>query len=205
MDAYDSMAIHRYSDPDSLPISLLRQTDFCPRIPFLCETAHIRVPETSWVKQGVENHKRIERIMKRRTMERFGLKNPVAYYRCRLSSKTYGLHGIADLLLIDESNVMPIEFKLRMRRITSGTKAQLLAYGLAAEEQFDRKFKKAAVISIETDKILLINVNEESLSVFNRLLKTLHGSVSSTFLPDSPAGSAKCGQCEFLKFCNDRE
>lgn len=188
----------------SLAIRLLRQVLFCPRIPYLIEVAGIPHVEMAWVRHGIEFHSRTERLMKRRTLERFGLANPELRVSVGLASATLGLHGVADAILVDAKQVFPLEFKARMETLRPATIAQLMAYGLVAAEQFGREFRQGAVIVGTRGNILSVPSTNDNLEIFAKAREKLFEVTRMGRLPDSSATTRQCGQCEFLKYCNDR-
>jgi CRISPR-associated exonuclease Cas4 len=188
----------------SLPVSLLRKTIFCPRIPFYCEVAQINPSRPSWVQQGVDYHTRIERLMKRRTLEHFDIQNPLPRYQCPLSSEKWRLHGIADMILEGDNQIIPIEFKARMDVLRKGTIAQLMAYGLLASEHFKKEFRRAVIIVGLKNSVTSFENNNENQKIFLTTHERLFQIVEQSELPDSSATEHQCGQCEYFKFCNDR-
>lgn len=61
------------TDSFSVPVSLLRQYAFCPRIPFFYLIRNLHPPFRSWVKQGLGFHEKTQMLAKRRNLSRFGL------------------------------------------------------------------------------------------------------------------------------------
>lgn len=61
------------TDSFSVPVSLLRQYAFCPRIPFFYLIRNLHPPFRPWVKQGLGFHEKTQMLAKRRNLSRFGL------------------------------------------------------------------------------------------------------------------------------------
>ncbi|MBR6803271.1 MAG: CRISPR-associated protein Cas4 [Kiritimatiellae bacterium] len=190
--------------PYSIPVSLIRQFMFCPRIPFFLEVAGIQQPIQLWVKQGIDYHLKMAELMKRRSLQKFGLNNPTIHYSPKLKSLQLNIHGIPDALLEDEQQIVPIEFKNKMPKLTKATMFQLMCYGLLAEEQFKKTFKTALVIVGLSRKIHTITRTEALDRQTNVILHHLRKVLNQGVFPDSSASYTQCGQCEFLKYCNDR-
>ena len=188
----------------SIPIRFLRHYCFCPRIPYLVELAGVNPVNTLWVQQGIDYHKRLEKLMKRRTLKYFHLEAPVIHLQVALKSEIYKIHGLADCLLEDENEVVPVEFKAQMSTLQRGTIMQLIGYGLLAEERFKKPFKKAFVIVGEGRKIIPIKLTEYDLQQFRGVLEQLKSSLKGGVFPASSATDRQCAQCEYLRFCNDR-
>lgn len=190
--------------PYSIPVSMIRQFVFCPRIPFFLEVAGVKQPIQLWVKQGVDYHQEISTLMKRRSLTKFKLNNPKVHYAPKLKSSTLNIHGIPDALLEDDQEIVPMEFKNRMPKLTKATMQQLMCYGLLAEEWFKKPFKKAFVLVGLSRKIYTITRTKQLETQTVTTLEALRKILDSGTLPDSSASYTQCGQCEFLKYCNDR-
>lgn len=188
----------------SLPCSLLRQFLFCPRIPYYSEVLSLHPPQPLWVKQGIDWHHRQELLMRNRTLDRYGLQQARRCFQCPLASESMAIHGIADLVLIAESEVIPVEFKQAPGRLNRGGQIQLTAYGMLAEQRFGLPFKRAFVIRGERAKIECFPYTPEHRAMFDSALAGLRLALDSPILPDSPASLPQCGQCEYLNHCNDR-
>ena len=188
----------------SLPCSLLRQFHFCPRIPYFCEVLGVRPPQPLWVKQGVDWHRRQERLSHNRTLSRYGLLSAQRHFQCQLESQTLGIHGVADLVLFTDSETIPVEFKQGSAPLNHGGQIQLTAYGVLAEERFQLPFKRGFVLVGDSPKAISFpdttGRRADLLNTISRLRQTL----DSPLLPDSSASLPQCGQCEYLARCNDR-
>src|SRR3989344_8100597 len=103
--------------PYSLPVHLLRQHVFCPRIPYFIEGLGITPEAPLWVQQGQDYHARQEQLSRDRTLKRFGLEHATRQFRVHLSSTRLGTHGIADALLETATEVYPVEFKTELSEV----------------------------------------------------------------------------------------
>lgn len=187
----------------SLPISSLRQMAFCPRIPYFTQILGLIVKYPIWTSQGIEFHKSMETLVRRRDLARYQLNNAKQVFSANVSSSKLKLHGTADLILITDADVFPVEFKRNMS-LTKGTIAQLIAYGLAAEDTYKKSFNIGFVFGSGHNKVKVIERNKDNLAVFERYYGDLTHMMDSGIFPDSPASVNQCTQCEFLKHCNDR-
>jgi len=57
-----------------IPVYLIRQYLFCPRVVYFLELLNIPKQTPIWVKEGEEFHKSISKLLKRRTLSKFGVK-----------------------------------------------------------------------------------------------------------------------------------
>ena len=187
----------------SIPVNLIRQWCYCPRVVYYQETINHSIHRPSWVKQGTEFHSLEENLWKRRNLSRFNLKDGKKYYQFPLESDTLGIHGIVDMAIETEDFVYAIEFKLSTSNKKRKDILQLVAYALLLEEHFSKPSTIGFLIGKE--KILhSIPVNEEKKQEVLTIIKAINISLSKALKPDSNATSHQCSACEYINYCNDR-
>lgn len=189
--------------PESIPVSLIRQYLFCPRIPWHM-AAGTPAPSPLWVRQGVEHHQKQPRLTRPRKLRTLGLPGAERRFEVPLESATLALHGIVDLILLTEDEVVPVEFKLQDAPPTQAICLQLLAYGLLAEEGFERPFRRGLVICGSRSRTYPVKRTGKLEERLGETLVHLREDRSSPVLPPSSAQANKCTQCEYLPHCNDR-
>lgn len=188
----------------SLPVSLLTQFHFCPRIPYFQELLKIKPFYPQWVDQGREFHESQKQIFKHRTLKRFGMETAKQTFNIKLHSITLQIHGILDSLLISTTNVYPVEFKLSNRKPQRGQIIQLTAYAMLLEDQMKQSCSKGFILCGKKGKCYPIDITD---FYRDKVLKTKNEILScfeKSYLPDSSASSSQCTQCEYINYCNDR-
>lgn len=188
----------------SLPINLLRQHCFCPRIPYFQELLKLNPPRPVWVKQGDDLHKRQEKCFQHRTLKRFGLLCAKQEFNVFVSAGDLQLHGVVDSMLITNQEIYPIEFKLSGHKPAKGQILQLTAYAMVAECHYKLPSKQGFILFESKGKTHPIAFTpqhrERVIAIRDQILNNLEKS----YLPDSTATPAQCTQCEYLNNCNDR-
>jgi CRISPR-associated exonuclease Cas4 len=190
---------------DSLPASMLRQWAYCPRIPFFREVLGIFPATPGWVEQGIQSdilQTVLSRDRRFRTLSAQGLKR---LRRVPLYSARLGLHGIADLILRGEDRFIVCDFKLYADRIERGTRLQLGAYAIMAEEAWSIPCCGIAVLTGKPVRAILAEWSDGIRAETEAATAALWQALASGYLPPSNAGPAKCGICEYLNHCNDRD
>lgn len=188
-----------------LPASMLRQSAYCPRIPFYREALGISPAMPGWVGQGVR-FDACQTILSRDRRFRSLLANGFKRLRrVSLSSTTLGLHGIADLILRGPESFIVCDFKLSANRMDRGSRLQLGAYAIMAEEAWGFPCSAVAVLTGKPMRAIIAAWTEELREETRLASEALHSTIESGFLPPSDAGPAKCGICEYLNYCNDRD
>ena len=191
----------------SVPISLLRQYCFCPRIPYFVLAKNIQPVETPWMKQGVSYHERQTFLNKRRSLDKYGLgENIHLEHKIPLRSSLLKLHGICDAMLFKDDQPMAIvEFKSRVKtKLNMGEIIQMAAYSMICEVEFGRQFSFGYILSGDKGKVKPVSINPETKLKVLQVRDALIAQCEECLLPDSSASILQCGQCEYLNFCADR-
>lgn len=195
------------SNRESLPVSYIRQFCFCPRIPFLSVFLEIKPPSPLWVQDGVDFHEKAAMLQKRRKLSKFNLSGKGVFKsNIYLKSSVYPIHGIADgIFIMEDGEIIPLEFKAQDNFVASrGHILQLTGYAILLEEKFQREVKQGFILYGKKGKSLRVEFTEERKKKVIEIAQKIISSFETGLLPDSPAASAQCGQCEFLNFCGDR-
>ncbi|MCZ8341771.1 MAG: CRISPR-associated protein Cas4 [Leptospira sp.] len=190
----------------SIPISLLRQYVFCPRIPFFQLLFPAQNSEKPlWVKQGSEYQEKWESLQKRRSLQRFGIsENAKLFFNQYVESDEYGIHGYIDLYVIDYNNCYPIEFKSGNNSFIEGGVLQLTGYLVALGANEKINCNRGFIIFKESKKIIEVQNSIANKSKLKNVIERIRESVDRQILPSSDATLSKCSQCEYLRHCNDR-
>ena len=189
-----------------LPIYLLRQYVFCPRIPFFILMREQRYVKPLWVQQGEYSHVRELFLSKRRSLDHFGIKGRFDWIsNYSLSSRQLQLYGICDAVIQNRTNkeMFPIEIKHTIY-LGKNAKIQLCAYMLVLSEMHQQEISKGFLVSSITRKVIPVQVTTEDK---NRVLYIRNQIIQDCIrgrLPATSASEAQCSQCEYLNFCADR-
>lgn len=196
------MAMLQYN----IPVSMLRQYCFCPRIPYFYIVRSIKPYEQPWVKQGTDEHIRQQMLMKRRNLSRFNInKVGIIKNNIELYSEKLNLHGICDAVIECPERSFVLEFKnSSFCRLSTGTSVQLAAYAMLYEENFKNHVETGFVLYGTKAKTFEIKIDqklrEKTLGIRDKIIEITQYSN----IPSSPADETQCGQCEFFNFCADR-
>lgn len=189
----------------SLPISLIRQHCFCPRIPFYVECLGLRVTDRVWQRQGVSHHQRQQMLNKRRLLSRYDLDAGELRHNLLVKHDGLGIHGICDAAIFTPTEIVPLEFKMQSAQPVAAHQLQLLAYGLALGAQYGVTVRRGFILYGERGKTQLVNFSEDLQQRLLRIIAEIKAIQQRAVLPYSSATSAQCGQCEYLNFCADRD
>ncbi|WP_158618538.1 CRISPR-associated protein Cas4 [Legionella sp. km535] len=189
-----------------LPVNMIRQYCFCPRIVYYHQVIGLKVTYPGWVHYGEEYQKKQQIRDKRRTLSKFKplTERAVFTHNVMLEHAAYPFYGICDGLIEDEHEIIPIEFKSFASKINLGQKLQLTAYGLLAELIFEKQCTRGYIVTGEKGKPKLVTINEKSKYKLLEICDKIKKIIETESLPYSTANGLQCIQCEFLNHCNDR-
>lgn len=190
---------------ESLPASLLRQWAYCPRIPWIREVLGARGVPGPWVEQGLEYDRIQHHLQRDRRLQSLGFDDLRPHRRVPLRSESLGLHGVADLLLIGRDRFVVADYKLEARSMPRGTRIQLAAYAVIAQEQLGKPCIALMVLSGKPVRAILQPWTPELQREVIEAIRALRETLASVSMPPSDAQASKCTVCEHLNLCNDRE
>lgn len=190
----------------SLPISLLRQYCFCPRIPYFYICRSLDSINGIWVKEGIISHKKQEMLLRRRKLKNFGCDQITEIrYDFSVKSKKLMIHGICDALIYTEKEIIPLEFKTTEHFVlTKGMRLQLCAYSLALEEMLNKHIGRGFILHGSRGRTVEIKITPELRREVFDVIRNIHKLTEECVFPASSACDAQCSQCEFQNFCADR-
>lgn len=192
-----------FSEFDILPISYLRQHLFCSRIPWFKHVMNFEPPEQQWVLHGRKWHESQNPRNKRRVCRLIDepLTKKTEVY---VKSMVLGIHGYIDELILNNHECIVIEYKVDTAKPNLAQQVQLLGYAIAAEEFLGLKVKGGILLKGSAIKQYSINLNRQLKQQLLLTLGAMRENISSHRIPKTSAQSAKCDQCEYLRYCNDR-
>lgn len=197
-----TLKIGRSMESYSLPVNLIRQWCFCPRVVYYRELLNMVTIEPLWSIQGTNFHGREQQLFRRRNLTRFCLLEGKKRYSQNLKSSRLQLHGIADLLIETENSIHAIEFKCS-RVVKYAHRLQLCAYAMLAEENFEKPAGQAFILT-ENNRTYEVVVDSDLRSDVLKTRDEIFTMLNKGGKPSSSATVHQCTQCEYINNCNDR-
>ena len=189
---------------NSIPINLLRQWYFCPRIPYYQELLGTQVVRPPWVRQGNEYEVLQQKLFRRRNLSRFGLSEGTLHTQVRMTGPGEPFHGVADLVIETTQAVHVTEIKLNLEKVSKGVIAQLAALSILAEAEFGKPATDAFIVYGRKPQVRCVQIGSEMREKTRELAYRIQKILISGVKPDSPASEHQCAQCEYFNYCNDR-
>ncbi|ARU61520.1 CRISPR-associated protein Cas4 [Tumebacillus avium] len=193
---------------DLIPLAVtdLKQYLYCPRIPYFQHVLNVPRPVTYKMKHGTLQHLELDRLEKRRGLRSYGLREGQRMFHLAVTSPGLGLHGILDLVVKyegkQETRYLPIEFKHQEGPVHTNVKYQLAAYALLLEEAYGTAVHDGVVYQIPGKTVRHVRITDEMRTYVQHTLSAIRNMMRNEAFPD-PKTRARCGDCEYRRYCND--
>lgn len=188
-----------------IPVSLVRQYLFCPRIVYFVMLTDVKPIYPKHVELGLKYHEVQETLSKNRKFKKLKIDFEKILIDEYLEDSELGIYGKIDVALLTKDEVVPIEFKWRQnKKPTFAHILQLYGYGVLLEKKYEKKFQKEIIIHSNNLKLHIIEVTKKHHEYFFKIVEDIQHIINTANFPDSSANEAKCLQCEYLNFCDDR-
>jgi CRISPR-associated exonuclease Cas4 len=188
-----------------IPINLIRQYHFCPRIVYYNLLTNIKPIYPRHVSLGEDYHKIQEKLSKNRKFKKLKIYYEKMIINKYLEDESLEISGIIDLALITKTSVIPIEFKENLTKKPNYSHIlQLYGYGYLLQKNFNLDFTQAFIIYDKGIKFHHINITSKIKESFLNTLEKIKKIINHGILPSSSATDKQCSQCEYLNFCDDR-
>lgn len=187
-----------------IPINLIRQYQFCPRIVYYNLLTNIKPSYPRHVSLGEEYHELQNEMLRSRKFKKFHIEYEDILSEKYLENESLQICGKVDMAFITQNEVVPVEFKHIKSKPSYSHILQLVGYGLLLEKEFDKKFTQGFIIHSNNMKFYKIDGKEKYKKDFFETIGNIEQIVKNNILPNSSADGQKCAQCEYLNFCDDR-
>jgi CRISPR-associated exonuclease Cas4 len=185
----------------------LKQYTYCPRIVFYTYCLPLLRPTTYKMEAGIAAHERAGKREQRRTLAAYGLEEGKRHFDVWVESPILGLRGRVDLVIEvvveEEREWIPVEYKHTRRRTGSHIRRQLAAYGMMLEEERGGVVRRGFVYSLVTRKVEEVAMTERLRGDVREMVAVMREMVEGEAMPAPPRSRRPCVNCEFRRFCND--
>lgn len=187
-----------------LPVTDLKQWDYCPRVVFYAYLMPGLRPLTFKMEAGTAAHERENKRERRRRGRLYGLPQAERIENVRLQSSRLGLSGWLDLVLRQDDRVWPVDYKLSRRTgIATHFKLQLAAYGMLLEDAWGVTSEQGFLYSIPNRRADVIRFTPRLRKKVLTTVQKIRACIEEERTPPPVNQRGRCLNCEFRRFCND--
>lgn len=191
------------ADLNLLPVTELRQWEYCPRVVYY----HLTMPgagrSTYKMQEGLRAQELIESLEMRRTLREYGLSEAERQFGVWLSDAATGLSGKLDLLLRGEKKAAVVDFKLTSGESGENHRMQLAGYAVLVERVLGLPVQTAFLFRIPDSKVVAVPVTNEMRDRVAQRVATIRKMRESEEFPEPTPVRARCVECEYANYCGD--
>ncbi len=186
-----------------LRVADVKQYLYCPRVIYYTYVLPVERKVTHKMTHGREEHFRIDRLERRRTLARYRLEEGERRFHVPLRSERLGLSGVLDLLIESPAGRFPVEYKVTSGGPALSHKYQLVAYALLVEDCLGGVVRSGFLQLAPRRGLIEVPVTDDARLHTRRLLGAIRRLVREGRLPVVRHRFARCRDCEFLNYCGD--
>ena len=178
----------------SLPISALQHWLFCPR---QCALIHVERlwAENQLTAEGRVLHARADGGM---TERRRGVR---VLRTVQLGSERLALHGVADVVEIRGTRILPVEYKRGRPKPHRADEVQLCAQGMCLEDMTGQAIAEGELFYGETRRRVVVPLNDDLRSLTLLISAEARAALISGLLPPPVHDPRRCRACSLIDLC----
>ncbi len=178
----------------SLPISALQHWLFCPR---QCALIHVERlwAENQLTAEGRVLHARADGGM---TERRRGVR---VLRTVQLGSERLGLHGVADVVEIRGTRILPVEYRRGRPKPHRADEVQLCAQGMCLEDMTGQAIAEGELFYGETRRRVVVPLNDDLRSLTLLISAEARAALMSGLLPPPVHDPRRCRACSLIDLC----
>ena len=186
-----------FDERDFIPISALQHYLYCPR---QCALIHIEQVWADSVDTSLGNilHEKVHEIS---TESRKNVKVATAL---PLSSREYGLVGIADVVEFHYGHPYPVEYKKGRPKSHDADRVQLCAQALCLEEMLDVDIAKGSLYYGTPKRREGVSFDEQLRNKTTSTAMAVRQMLAEQQLPRAVYSSRLCNRCSLMDRCQPR-
>ena len=184
-----------YAADEYVILSALQHFAFCPR---QCALIHL---EQAWAEniytlRGLRVHEKVHQPDDE--IIEAGIRVERSLY---LSSKKYGIRGIADVVEFDRhNNPYPVEYKSGSKKSRQADSVQLCAQALCLEDMLDRPVRVGAIFYHKSRRRKKIEFTDKLRSLTIKTIEQTRSLLNQDKLPP-PVNDKRCEDCSLIQTC----
>jgi CRISPR-associated exonuclease Cas4 len=187
-----------------LRVTDLKQWFYCPRVVYWTYCLPVPKRLTYKMEHGAEQHEVLAALERRRELRAYGLANGQRLFHVPLFSARLGLSGLLDLLIITEDGqYFPVEFKETTGRIGANHRYQLAGYAVLMEDVYNVEVNAGFIYRIPLKRVTMVNITAALKRKVRTALEEMRAMLDAERMPPPTAQRGKCVDCEFRRFCSD--
>jgi len=126
-------------------------------------------------------------------------------FQVRLASERVGLSGEVDLLIVTNTEAVPVEFKHTEGPVAKNHRLQLGAYALLVEDALGLPVQRGFVCQLPAGRLWQVQCGTAERLQVAQLVRQVRHMLAGEARPAPTPVRARCRDCEFRRYCSDLE
>ncbi len=189
----------------ALTVTDIKQWLYCPRLLFYTYCLPVPKHATFKMQDGKEAHEHTSDLEERRSLRAYGLLQGERLFHVALTSPRLALTGHLDMLILTDSEAIPVEFKNTRRAPGRNHRHQLAAYALLIEEKWHKPVWRAFFYLIPSRRASPVDVELAEKQRVLRAVEDIRAMVAAERMPMPTRQRGRCVDCEYRLYCADVE
>lgn len=181
----------------------LKNWVYCRRVVFYRRHMREASRETFKMREGIAAQELVERLEMRRTLLEYGLAGWQRRFGLWLTAPRAGLSGKLDLILQDNAEAAPVDFKLTTGPVGENHRMQLAAYAVLIEEALAVSVNRAFLYRIPDDHVFVVEIGSREKEAISEAVEAIRRMDELEMLPEATDTVARCRDCEYANYCGD--
>lgn len=187
----------------NLKVTDIKQFIYCPRIIYFTYVCPVPRKTTYKMDAGKDSHIVLDKLEKRRTLNRYNLEQGRRLFHTQLHSDRLGLEGKLDLHIDTGKELFPVEFKFTERSAGLNHKYQLISYAMLLEDCYNRDIRYGLLYLAPQQQVIPVDITANARQFVREILVKIRTIVQTERMPDGQRKSRKCHDCEYRRYCGD--
>jgi len=185
-----------------LTVTDVKNYAYCPRVVYYHYFLAHR-PVTGKMKEGKLEHVHQQELEERRVLTWLGLPQAERQLSVPIQSAALGLSGLLDEAIVAPAEVVVLEFKDSSSGIQLNHQLQLAAYGLLAQERWQRPCRRGLIYLVAVRQRREIALTAALGERVRECLAAMREMLEREEFPSPTSRRGRCVDCEYRRYCND--
>lgn len=184
-----------------LVVSDIKNYMYCRRTVYFAHFLPGQRPTTYKMQEGKLSHQEVVEREERRSLRAYKLEHGEREFSVMLQSDRLGLSGLLDMVIVRQSEAIPVEFKNSTGRLGMNHRYQLVGYALLVEERYGKPVRRGFVYFIPLKRAQEVIITPNMRRYVTRLLREMREMLRGEVLPPATGQQGRCVDCEYRRYC----
>jgi CRISPR-associated exonuclease Cas4 len=205
--SFDGDGLFDDAGEDTISVTDVKHYFYCPKIIYFDKVIHADAVLASQQEDARKKHEEKEKKDRRRKTMFYEKQFPncVKLFRLHLHSANLGIEGIADCMIVNGEERIPVDYKrMFSNRGSAWTdhRYQLTTYALLMEEEYSTIVRRGFVYYLPEDEAVEVRITESMKTYVKKTIRAIQNVIATGEEPVARIPRSRCsGGCGYLWIC----